>query len=114
MEAEIIALDHCCKDLLSVIDVIKELGDVVVLPTKDLVIMHVSIHKDNAGALILAETIPPSLPLGVNTTLSRLFGSMMKSIREPSNCSKLIQLSNWVISAQKACREPRLSIFENE
>ncbi len=26
---------------------------------KDMVLMHVSIHKDSAGALVLAETIPP-------------------------------------------------------
>jgi hypothetical protein len=32
---------------------------VVGLKTKDLVSMHVSIHEDNAGALVLAETIPP-------------------------------------------------------
>ncbi|KAL7480986.1 hypothetical protein ACHAW6_006661 [Cyclotella cf. meneghiniana] len=59
MEAEIIDLAHCCNGLFSVIAVVKELGDVVGLPTKDLTMMHVSIHEDYAGALILAETIPP-------------------------------------------------------
>ena len=29
------------------------------LDTQDLVSMHVLIHEDNAGALVLAETIPP-------------------------------------------------------
>ena len=59
MEAEIIALAHCCRELFPVIDIVKELGSVVGLPTDDLVSMHVSIHEDNAGALVLAETIPP-------------------------------------------------------
>jgi hypothetical protein len=59
MEAEIIALAHCCRELFPVIDIVKEIGDVVGLKTKDLVSMHVSIHEDNAGALVLAETIPP-------------------------------------------------------
>ena len=59
MEAEIIALSHCCRELFPVVDIVKEVGDVVGLPTKDLISMHVSVHEDNAGALILAETIPP-------------------------------------------------------
>jgi hypothetical protein len=59
MEAEIIALAHCCRELFPVIDIVKELGDVVGMETDKLVSMHVSIHEDNAGALVLAETIPP-------------------------------------------------------
>jgi hypothetical protein len=59
MEAEIIALAHCCRELFPVMDIVSEVGEVVGLDTKDLVSMHVSIHEDNAGALVLAETIPP-------------------------------------------------------
>jgi hypothetical protein len=59
MEAEIIALAHCCRELFPVIDVVTELGNVLGLETKELASMHVSIHEDNAGALVLAETIPP-------------------------------------------------------
>eukprot|EP00956_Cyclotella_meneghiniana_P042975 scaffold249367_cov117-Cyclotella_meneghiniana.AAC.2 len=59
MEAETIALSHCCRELFPVIDVVTELGNVLSLDTKDLASMHVSIHEDNAGALVLAETIPP-------------------------------------------------------
>lgn len=59
MEAEIIALAHCCRELFPVMDIVKEMGDVLNLPTKDMSTMHVSIHEDNAGALVLAETIPP-------------------------------------------------------
>ena len=59
MEAEIIALAHCCRELFPVIDVVEEMGIAVGLPTEDLTTMKVSMHEDNAGALILAETIPP-------------------------------------------------------
>jgi hypothetical protein len=59
MEAEIIALAHCCRELFPVMDIVSEVGKVVGLETEDLVSMHVSIHEDNAGALVLAETIPP-------------------------------------------------------
>ena len=59
MEAEIIALAHCCRELFPVVDIVKELGDVVGLATEDLVSMHVSVHEDNAGALVLAQTLPP-------------------------------------------------------
>ncbi|KAL7475004.1 hypothetical protein ACHAW6_000935, partial [Cyclotella cf. meneghiniana] len=58
MEAEIIALAHCCHELFPVINIVSEVGSVVGLATKDMVSMHVSIHKDNSGALALAETIP--------------------------------------------------------
>ena len=59
MEAEIIALAHCCRELFPVMDLVTDLGKALGLPTEDLVTMHVSIHEDNAGALVLAETIPP-------------------------------------------------------
>ena len=60
MEAEIIALAHSCRELFPVMDLVQEMGSVVGLPTEDLTTMHVSIHEDNAGALVLAETIPPA------------------------------------------------------
>jgi hypothetical protein len=59
MEAEIIALAHCCWELFPVMDIVAEVGKAVGLETKDLTTMHVSVHEDNAGALILAQTIPP-------------------------------------------------------
>ena len=59
MEAEIIALAHSCRELFPVMDLVQEMGSVVGLATDDLTTMHVSIHEDNAGALVLAETIPP-------------------------------------------------------
>jgi hypothetical protein len=59
MEAEIIALEHCCRELFPVVDIVSKVGKAVGLATEDMVSMHVSIHEDNAGALVLAKTIPP-------------------------------------------------------
>lgn len=58
MEAEIIALAHSCRELFPIMDMLKSLCGVLKLgdPTTA---MHVSIHEDNAGALVLAETLPP-------------------------------------------------------
>jgi hypothetical protein len=58
MEAEIIALAHCCCKLFPVMDQVKELGAAMGLPTHKFT-MKVLIHEDNSGALILAQTIPP-------------------------------------------------------
>lgn len=59
MEAEIIALAHSCRELFPIMDLVHEVGSRVGLPTEKLTTMHVSIHEDNAGALVLAQTIPP-------------------------------------------------------
>ena len=58
MEAEIIALAHSCKELFPIMDMVEFLGKEVGLPIQDTT-MKVSIHEDNAGALVLAETLPP-------------------------------------------------------
>ena len=59
MEADIIALVYCCRELLPIMDQVAGLGAIVGLKTKDLTTMKVSIHEDNADALVLAQTIPP-------------------------------------------------------
>ncbi len=61
MEAEIIVLAHCCQELFPLMDIVSEVGNVVGLVTKDMILMHLLIHKDNAGILFLAETITPQL-----------------------------------------------------
>ena len=58
MEAEIIALAHSCRELFPIMDMVKSLSTAVGLPDPK-TSMHVSIHEDNAGALILAQTLPP-------------------------------------------------------
>jgi len=58
MEAEIVALAHSCHELFPIMDMVMLLGTRVGLPLKETT-MNVSIHEDNAGALVLAETLPP-------------------------------------------------------
>ncbi len=58
MEAEIIALSACCRELFPIMDM-----DISVTKSVKLLIgrtiMYVSIHEDNSGALVLAKTLPP-------------------------------------------------------
>ena len=58
MESEINAMDHSCRELFPLIDITNSLGQAVVLPIGNTK-MEVSIHEDNAGALILEKTLPP-------------------------------------------------------
>ena len=58
MEAEIIALAHSCRELFPIMDMVVAMSSAVGLPSPS-TSMHVSIHEDNAGALVLAETLPP-------------------------------------------------------
>ena len=58
MEAEVIALAACMRDLIPIIDMVKDLSRAVGLLSGD-VNMNVSVHEDNLGALVLDETLPP-------------------------------------------------------
>ena len=58
MEAEVIALAACMRELIPIIDMVKELARAMGLQSGD-VNMNVSIHEDNSGALVLANTLPP-------------------------------------------------------
>ena len=58
MEAEIVALAHSCRELFPIMDMVSSIGPSVGLGVGD-TSMNVSIHEDNAGSLILAETLPP-------------------------------------------------------
>jgi len=59
MEAEIIVLAHSCRELFPIMDMVTQLGPLFGLKTEDMTTIKVSIHEDNAGALVLANTIPP-------------------------------------------------------
>ncbi len=58
MEAEVIALAACMRELIPIMDMVQPLAVAVVIPAGD-VNMRVSVHEDNSGALVLAETLPP-------------------------------------------------------
>ncbi len=58
MEAEIVALAHSCCKLFPIMDGFSIMGKAIGLPVGNTTI-QVSIHEDNTGALVLAETLPP-------------------------------------------------------
>jgi hypothetical protein len=58
MEAEIIALSACCRELFPIIDMVCSLAEAINLPIGNTT-MNVSIHEDNLGVLVLAKTLPP-------------------------------------------------------
>ncbi len=58
MEAETIALAQSCRDLFPIMDIVESVSTAVGLPDPTTT-MKVTIHEDNAGALILAQMLPP-------------------------------------------------------
>jgi hypothetical protein len=58
MEAEIVTVSHCAHELIPIMQMVEFPGPAVGLPV-DCASMHVCIHVDNTGALILADTLPP-------------------------------------------------------
>ncbi len=58
MEAKIVAISHCARELIPIMQMVEFLRPAVGLPV-DCTSMHVCIHEDIEGALILADTLPP-------------------------------------------------------
>jgi hypothetical protein len=58
MEAKIIALSACCRELFPIIDMVRSFAEATNLPIGNTT-MNVSIHEDNSGVLVLAKTLPP-------------------------------------------------------
>jgi hypothetical protein len=58
MEAEVIALAACMRELIPIMDMVQLLAVAVGIPAGG-VNMRVSVHEDNLGAFVLAETLPP-------------------------------------------------------
>jgi hypothetical protein len=58
MEAKIIALSACCRELFPIIHMVCLLAEATNLPIGNMA-MNVSIHEDNSRALVLAKTLPP-------------------------------------------------------
>jgi hypothetical protein len=58
MKAKVIALGECMRELITIMDMVQSLAVAVGIPAGD-VKMRVSVHEDNLGALVLAETLPP-------------------------------------------------------
>ncbi len=58
IEAEIIALSACCRELFPIMDMVSSVTKSVKLPIGRTT-MNVAIHEDNSVALVLAKTLPP-------------------------------------------------------
>jgi hypothetical protein len=58
MEAEVIALAACCRDLFPIIDMVESVTSSMNLPIGETT-MQLSVHEGNLGALLLAKTLPP-------------------------------------------------------
>ena len=86
MEAEINALAHSCQELFPIIDIVKSVGKVVGLQIGETAI-KVSIHEDNAGALVLAKALPPQ-----STQRSKYYAGKTTWFRKEINKQKLVLL----------------------
>ncbi len=58
MEAEYIALSKSFRDLFPLIDITKELCEIFKIDLRKEFDMHIKIHKDNVGTLILGKLEP--------------------------------------------------------
>jgi hypothetical protein len=58
IEAKIIALLACCRNLIPIINMVESVTHQVNLPIRETT-MKLSVHEDNSGALVLAKTLPP-------------------------------------------------------
>jgi hypothetical protein len=59
MENETIALASCCREIFPIMDQVSKIVNAVGMPDPDNPTMHVTIHEDSSGALIMANTLPP-------------------------------------------------------
>jgi hypothetical protein len=58
MEAEYVVLSSSCHDLFPLIDITQEICSALLLHFPDTAQMHIKIHKDNVGTLILGQLEP--------------------------------------------------------
>ena len=59
MHSEVIDLGACTRELIPVVDLVEEVGAAVVMTPKERTCLHIMVHEDNDGALVLAQPAPP-------------------------------------------------------
>jgi len=64
MEAKVNALAACMRKLIQIMNMVQSLAVSVGIPAGE-VNMRVSVHEDDLGALVLAETLPPQFTPGI-------------------------------------------------
>ena len=110
MEVEINVLSRCCRELFPVMGIVKKVENGVGLPTEDLTSMYVSVHEDNAGALILAETIPPHFTPRINYYAIKTVSFREENIRQGLKMHKINTLEQLGDNFTKGLQTPQ---FEN-
>ncbi len=86
MEAEIIALAHCCQDLFPVCDTVKEIGKVVGMDTKKMLSIHGPYTSTMLELLIWPRLFHLSSRLKASIMLSRRYGLGKRYRSMASNC----------------------------
>jgi hypothetical protein len=102
MVAEYVALSSLCRDLFPLIDITQEICSALLLHPPDTAQMHIKIHDDNAGTLILGQLEPQRM-----TPCSKHYSVKYHWFREhlvprKFKWSKLPPKINLVISLLKA------------
>jgi hypothetical protein len=93
MEAEIIALSACCRELFPIMDMVSSLTKSVKLPIGKTT-MNVSIHEDNSGALVLAKTCYNLLIFRTMTKVVSLLVPLAPPRNLPSFCISVLSSSD--------------------
>jgi hypothetical protein len=110
IEAKIIALAACMRELIPIMGRVQSLADAVGIPAGD-VNMRVSLHEDNSGALVLAETLPPQF-----TPRSKYYSTktiwFCEEIHQRGIKLLKIDTSSLGIFSPRAFLSPRLNTFD--
>ncbi len=90
MEAKVIALAPCCRELFPIIDMVESVTSSVNLPIGETT-MQLSVHEDDSGALVLAKTLPPQF-----TPQSKYYASKTIWFWEEihKRCIKLLKINS--------------------
>jgi hypothetical protein len=90
MEAKIIGLAACCRELFPITDMVESVTCLVNLPIRETT-MQLSVHEDNSSALMLAKTLPPQF-----TPRSKYYASTMIWFWEEihKRCIKLLKINS--------------------
>ena len=59
IQSEVISNAACCRELIPIISMVYEVGSAIGLTHSENSNIRVCIHEDNAGALVLVQTLPP-------------------------------------------------------
>ena len=111
MEAEIIALAACMRELIPIMDMVQSLAVAVGIPAGD-VNMKVSVHEDNLGALVLAETLPPQFTPRSKYYATKTIWFCEEIHKRGIKLLKIATTEQLGVSSPWALVSPRLNTFD--